>query len=153
MKLTELTNEEKEYIDNIDDPITVTEIYPCFPPPIRLGIRLNDDALVGTIILFNINGKCRKAEIGIHIFDPRGTLIGYKVLKRFIAEAFKNLPLNRIYARIHSDNERCLRCAKYIGFQQEGTERQSLFVCDKFKDIVVMSILKDDIQKEGIING
>lgn len=145
MKVTLLTQEEMDYIDNINDPITITEIYPHLPK-FRVGIRLDDNTLIGTMILFNISTENHKAEFGIHIFKL-GTFLYREMLKQvvgFLDESFKQLNLNRIYARIHSDNKRSISCAKKIGFSYEGTEKQSLLVCNKYKDIVVMSLLKNE---------
>ena len=143
MKTTLLSPEELEYIDNLDDPQTLGEI--CeYLPCIRVGIRLDDNTLLGTMTLFNINPQSHKAEFGMHILDSRGTLGAAREAKKFLKEAFERLNLNRIYIRVHYDNERCLSCVKRFGFRYEGTERQSLLVCGEYKDILVFSILREE---------
>lgn len=147
MKITFLTPEEQKYIDSIKDPFLVGER--CnYLPWWRFGIRLNDNTLVGSIIIFNISGESRKAEIGMHIFDSRGTLVAYKAFREFVKEVFNRLDLNRIYVKIHSDNKRCLSCIKRAGFIYEGTERQALLVDGQYKDIMVFSQIKNDMKDE-----
>jgi RimJ/RimL family protein N-acetyltransferase len=148
MKLVPLNQEEMDYVDSLDDSMTMGEIC-SYLPWLRVGIKTNDDELVGTLTLFNINGHSHKAEFGIHIFNPKGTLLTIRAFREFIKEAFQRLDLNRIYARIHHDNERCLRCAEYVGFRYEGTEKQSLLVCGKYKDVIVMAILKEEFKRGG----
>jgi RimJ/RimL family protein N-acetyltransferase len=117
-------------------------------PRLQVSVKLNDDTFVGSFLLFNIDKENHKAEFGIHIFEPRGTLIAAKAFRKFAKDVFEAFELNRIYARIHADNKRSLSCAERIGFEYEGTEKQSLFCCGKFKDVVVMSILKGDFEKK-----
>jgi RimJ/RimL family protein N-acetyltransferase len=102
------------------------------------------------MIVFNIQPAHRKAEFGIFIFDPRGRALVAPAFKQFIKDAFGRLNLNRIYARIHSDNEKSLDCAEAAGFVYEGTERQSLFCCGRFKDVVVMSLLREEFERRWI---
>jgi hypothetical protein len=149
MNITTLTPEELEFFSSLNDPMTIGEL--CeYLPWIRVGIRLDDNTLVGSITLFNINGFSHKAEFGMHIIHPKGTLVAAKAAKQFIKEAFERLNLNRIYARVHHDNTQCLNCIERFGFKFEGTERQSLLVCGKYKDILVYSILKSDIERGGL---
>jgi len=145
MKLTFLTPKEEENLPN-KNPFLMGER--CeYLPWFLLGIRLDDNTLVGTLMLFNINGISRKAEIGMNVFHPRGTLVAYKAFRELTQEAFKRLELNRIYVKIHSDNKRCLSCIKRTGFIFEGVERQALLIDGKYKDIVVFSRIKSDFER------
>lgn len=145
MKLTFLTQEEEENLPN-KNPFLMGER--CeYLPWFLLGIRLDDNTLVGTLMIFNINGISRKAEIGMNVFHPRGTLIAYKAFRELVNESFKRLNLNRIYVRVHSDNARCLSCIKRSGFIFEGKERQALYIDGKFKDIMVFSQIRDDFER------
>lgn len=147
MKITLLTPAELEFFDSVDNPHMLGEIYPHLSR-LKVGIRTDENDLIGTMSLFNINGKSHKAEFGIHIYNFKNTFIChgvYKVFKEFIEESFERLNLNRIYARVHQDNKLCLLCAKKIGFKYEGTERQSFLACGEYKDILVFSILKNEI--------
>jgi RimJ/RimL family protein N-acetyltransferase len=113
---------------------------------IRVGIRLDDNTLIGVMSLFNVNPLSRKAEFGLTVFKLNTFLYHamYPEVRTFLEECFKRLDLNRIYVKIHSDNTRCLSSAKKMGFRYEGTEKQSLLVCGKYKDIVTMAILKNE---------
>jgi RimJ/RimL family protein N-acetyltransferase len=145
MKTTLLTPEELTTFENHFDPMTRTEIY-SRTPMIRVGIRLDDNTLIGVMSLFNVNPLSRKAEFGLTVFKLNTFLCRamYKEVRQFLEECFNRLDLNRIYIKVHSDNARCLSSAEKMGFQYEGTEKQSLFVCGKYKDIVTMAILKNE---------
>jgi RimJ/RimL family protein N-acetyltransferase len=144
MKLEILTPEEERIIDELNDPFMIGETC-LYLPRIKVGIKLDDGTLVGMLILFNVQFDHRKAEFGIQIIDSRGTLLAVKAFKQFIKDVFEWGNLNRVYSRIQHDNERCLSCAKRVGFQYEGTERRSLFVNGVWKDVVVMSILREEV--------
>jgi RimJ/RimL family protein N-acetyltransferase len=148
MKVTHLTPEEQEFIKGQNDPLLLGERCEYLPWFI-VGIRLDDNTLVGTMILFNISGQSKKAEIGMNIFNSRGTLIAYKAFKEFVKESFERLNLNRIYAKVHSDNKRCISCLKRSGFFYEGTEREALLVDGVYKDVLIFSQIRKDLERGG----
>jgi RimJ/RimL family protein N-acetyltransferase len=146
MKATLLTPEEIEFVSNINNPLTTIDVYTFFPWQ-RFGIRLDDGTLVGSVFLFNINLPCRKAEIGIHIFDRRGISPGgLMAFQECLRESFEKIGLNRVYGRIYPENKTCISCAEKLGFVYEGMERQALFINGKYQDLMIYSLLKSEFE-------
>lgn len=146
MILTILTPEEEQLFDNLPDPLFISEVHEDMQR-YKVGIKLDDGTLVGMMILFNISETHQKAEFGIRIIESRGVPVAAKAFVGFISDIFNKTPLNRIYMRIHSDNKRCLSNAERIGLRYEGTEREALCIDGKFKDVIVMSVLRSDYER------
>jgi len=67
--------------------------------------------------------------------DCCNTLINY---------CFKNMHMERLSALVHRDNTLSYRLCRKVGFKVDGVLRRAIKDGDKFKDIVIMSILKED---------
>ena len=65
--------------------------------------------------------------------DATGTLLHY---------AFTNLNLNRVYLRVYADNAEALGLYERCGFEREGVEREAVYMGGRFRDLVLMSILR-----------
>jgi len=51
--------------------------------------------------------------------------------------------------RVHADAARGIRCYEKIGFQREGTLRESVFRAGAYRDMVLMSILATEFDPSG----
>jgi RimJ/RimL family protein N-acetyltransferase len=58
-----------------------------------------------------------------------------------LGEAFGPLDLHRVSLRVLAYNARALAAYKKVGFTEEGRERQSAKVGDRFHDDVMMGML------------
>jgi RimJ/RimL family protein N-acetyltransferase len=108
-----------------------------------------DDKLMGTCQLLNINKLANSAELQIRLGDlsELGKGIGSQAVSLLLKYGFEDLKLNRIYLHVFSDNLRAIKAYLKNGFSEEGHLRESAFVEDKFKDVKVMAILKGDYNK------
>lgn len=97
--------------------------------------------------LTGINYINRTAESHILIGDKScwGKGYGSEALTEILKFAFNELGLNRVEARINSDNGASLHLHKKLGYRQDGVLRQALYKCGRFKDVIVMSILKEEL--------
>jgi len=77
--------------------------------------------------------------------DYWGQGLGSEALKLILRYGFDERGLNRIYAHINADNAASLRLHEKCGYQREGVLRQAIFKNGRFKDVVVMSILKEEL--------
>jgi RimJ/RimL family protein N-acetyltransferase len=114
---------------------------------IRLAICLNEnDKYIGNVNLTSINWINRSAEFSIMIGDKSqwGKGLGKEATFLILKYAFEEVNLNRIYLTVRNDNEKAKGLYKNVGFTQEGTLRKSIFKNNKYIDMVVMSILKDE---------
>ena len=57
--------------------------------------------------------------------------------------------LHRVFLRVHADNARGIRCYQKVGFQMEGTLRESVFQQGAYHDMLVMGILTTEFQADG----
>jgi RimJ/RimL family protein N-acetyltransferase len=117
-------------------------------PSVTAVLRLND-APVGFMKLFNIDVKNRKAEFGIQLFDKKACRFLPRAFKTFIYNVFEIMQLNRIYAKVHSDNLHVIECAYRMGFTQESIEKESFYQNGIFIDAIVFVLLKRNWKGSG----
>lgn len=101
---------------------------------------------IGTIGLSNIDYKNQKAEYGILIGEKAEWGKGYAEEASFtiINYGFKELNLKKIYLHVFKANTKALKLYNKLGFVEEGILRRHIFKNGDFKDVVVMSILRDE---------
>jgi RimJ/RimL family protein N-acetyltransferase len=109
-----------------------------------------DGELIGTTSLFNVNGKNRAATLGISIANPeaRGRGFGTETLQLLLEFGFLELNLNRIQLYVMEFNPDARRLYERVGFQLEGTLRQSVFREGRYWDEHLMAILRADYQPD-----
>jgi RimJ/RimL family protein N-acetyltransferase len=114
-----------------------------------LGVCLiEDDNLIGYVQINNIDLRNQKAEWG-------GTLIGEteflgkgygeeasRLLLNFL---FDQYPINKCYGYCLSEHPVTAALFEKLGFKKDGVLRQEVFKNGKFKDILLYSILRDEI--------
>jgi len=114
---------------------------------IKLAICCKEnDRYIGNVNLSSINWINRTAEYSIMIGEKSlwGKGFGKEATMLIIKYAFEELNLNRIYLTVRDDNNSAINLYKKVGFVQEGILRRSLYKNNKFIDLVIMSILKDE---------
>jgi RimJ/RimL family protein N-acetyltransferase len=103
--------------------------------------------LIGIYRLMFIDFESRVAEIGLYIgeasFQSKG--LGKQVMNLGLKYAFQKLKLNKLYARIRSDNEKSIKTFKKFGFELEGVLQQHYFdhQTKKFDDIHLVSLFEN----------
>ena len=101
--------------------------------------------LIGSIGFVNFNWPSKRAEIGYWIAkDHEGKGIITKSCKLLLNYAFGDLKLNRIEIRCAAENVRSRAVPERLGFTREAVLRQSLWRHDRFYDMVIYGILKDE---------
>ncbi len=97
--------------------------------------------------LTGINYINRTAESHIMIGDKScwGKGYGGEALMEILTYGFNELGLNRIEARINADNTASLRLHQKIGYRREGVLREAIYKNGRYKDVIVMSILKEEL--------
>jgi RimJ/RimL family protein N-acetyltransferase len=113
------------------------------------AIETLDGALVGDCGLRNIDWKSRKAEFFITIgekqFWDKG--FGGDTLKLIVRLAFDKMNLNRVWLTVLVDNPRAVRCYEKCGFIREGLLRQESFADGKYRDVLMMALLREDYER------
>ena len=101
--------------------------------------------MVGRIGLYNIDLPNRHASIGYWIateFMGQGIITG--ACKAVIDYSFNRLGLNRVEIRAGTENYKSQAIPQRLGFKKEGTIRQGEFVNNRFIDLFVFSMLKEE---------
>ena len=119
------------------------------PDEVNLAICLQTRAEhIGNAYLREINWVVRKASL--HIFvgskEYRGKGYGNQVVQLLLQHAFLNLNLNRVGLEVLADNEQAIRLYERVGFRTEGRLRSHVCKEGRFKDVLVMGILRAEFK-------
>ena len=114
----------------------------------------NEDKLIGTIGLEDINHFRRTAELGIFIGDKDYREKGYgtEAIRLILDYGFNYLNLNNIKLDLMEFNERALACYKKCGFKEYGRRRKCRFINGKYYDVIEMDILSEEFKGSYIKN-
>ncbi len=109
-------------------------------------IKTEDEALIGSCQLNNIDSVSGSAELQIRIGSEadRGNGYGSQACSLLLDYGFKDLNLNMIQLYVFNTNERAIKTYEKLGFKKEGLLRQAAFIDGKHVDIIVMSILRKE---------
>ena len=112
------------------------------------AIETLDGKLVGDCGLRKIDWKSRKAEFFITIGEKQlwGKGFGSDALRIVIRLSFHRMNLNRLWLTTLVDNSRAVRCYEKCGFVREGLLRQETFVDGKYRDVLMMALLREDYE-------
>ena len=109
-------------------------------------VTLDNDKMIGSVSLEEINWINRKATLGIFIGDKdyRSKGYGTEAIKLILDFGFNHLNLNNIKLDLLEFNERALKCYKKCGFKEYGRRRKANYFDGKYYDIISMDILKEE---------
>ena len=104
------------------------------------------DQHIGNVKLGPINWIHRKATFGILIGDKRFWRrgIGTEVTRLMVEYGFFRLDLRRIDLGVYAEHEAALRSYEKVGFQTEGRLREDLFRDGRYKDRLLMGLLRSE---------
>ena len=101
--------------------------------------------MIGRIGLYNIDLPNRHASIGYWIATEwMGQGVVTSACKAVIDYSFNRLGLNRIEIRAGTENYKSQAIPQRLGFKKEGIIRQGEFVNNRFIDLFVFSMLKEE---------
>ncbi len=109
------------------------------------------DTILGLVSLCDIDQLSRSCQFHIMIGDKkqRGKGMGSFALNEMLRHAFADLNLNRVELYVLPDNEPALALYRKCGFQQEGLLRQYAFKNGRYRDTIVMSVLREEWMSRG----
>jgi RimJ/RimL family protein N-acetyltransferase len=116
---------------------------------VRLGIiDKHSNQIIGMVSLLQIDFISQTAEFALQIGDKNfwNKGIGKWATKNMIIHGFKNLNLNRISLYVLCENISAKKIYESVGFKKEGTLRQAIFKSGEHKDLILMSILKEEFK-------
>lgn len=114
-----------------------------------LFLRDKPSHLVGMINFSDIEPlPFSSCEIGYSVdLLMTGRGIMFEALMVALQYAFEGFGINRIFVRLHVENEQSERLLQFLGFKEEGRIRQGLYLHGAYHDLIQMSILRDDFKR------
>lgn len=111
-------------------------------------VRKEDDTLIGNCGIMNIDSVSKTATVGIFIGDieNRGKGYGSEALKLLVQYGFNYLNLNNIDLKVFDFNENAIVCYKKVGFKEYGRRHDAYYCNGKYRDVILMEILKKDFE-------
>ena len=104
------------------------------------------DTVLGSFAFHHWSHHHRRTEVGYdlaHAYWGQG--IASETLRTIIPFGFEQMNLHRIYAGTIADNYESVRLLEKIGFQREGTKRESSWEDDgTFHDSAMYGLLRDE---------
>jgi ribosomal-protein-serine acetyltransferase len=106
---------------------------------------LSVDGIVGMVSFNTIEKLNCCATMGYWLAEPQtGRGLMTAAVKALINEGFQQLELNRIQARVATDNHRSQAVCHRAGLKKEGVLRQSEWLYDHFLDMTMNSVLRTE---------
>ena len=109
------------------------------------------DKAIGLVGLYSINLQVRSAEFRIIIGEKSfwGKGIGTECTKWIISYAFRSLNLNKVWLGVNEENLGAVKSYQKSGFVYEGKLRQEVYRNNQYYDIIRMSILKKEWERNN----
>ena len=107
--------------------------------------RRNDDQIIGTCTLANLDSSNRRAELGF-ILGRDHWRKGYmtEALTQLLRFSFEDLGLNRLEADIDPRNASSVKLVEHLGFTREGYMPQRWIVGGEICDTAFFGLLAQD---------
>lgn len=105
-----------------------------------------DDEEIGYCGITGIDWRSRRGEIFIRIAlrEKWQQGFGFEASNLLINFAFTDLNLHKLFLTCFTDNLNALNLYSKLNFETEGELKQHHYCNGKFKDMLIMSLLKDD---------
>ncbi len=108
-------------------------------------VIIDNNKIVGRIGIYKIDQQNKIGEIGYWIAETiQGRGIISKSCKGLIDYCFTQLQLNRIEIKCGADNTRSQKIPERSGFKYEATIRQGEWVKNRFIDLKLYSLLREE---------
>lgn len=105
---------------------------------------------IGTCGLHHINWKDRDVDFGIAIGEKKYWSRGYgtEAMTLLAEYGFEELNLHRISSAAYDFNERSIKAQQKVGFQIEGCVRSAIFKKGKYRNKIILGLLRDEWRKK-----
>ena len=120
---------EKKYLEDNSSPEATFAI-----------VTIENDKMIGTVGLENVNSINRTATLGIFIGDKdyRDKGYGTEAIRLILEYGFNYMNLNNIKLDLMAFNIRALKCYEKCGFKEYGRRRKCKFVNGRYYDNISM---------------
>ncbi len=104
----------------------------------------HDGQAAGFVILCGLRSRHHNIELKRIIVSEPGAGMGREALRLVESMVFGELSAHRLWLDVYSDNERARRAYRAAGFVEEGVMRECVWSGDRFRSMVLMSILEGE---------
>lgn len=113
-----------------------------------LAIETKDGEHIGAVNLHRVHPEDRKAALGIVIGAKEhwGRGYGGDAVLTMVRFAFREMNLNRVWLTVVEDHAAAIACYRRCGFQEEARLRQEVYKEGRYRDFVVMAVLRDEFE-------
>ena len=117
-------------------------------------VTIEDNKMIGTISLEQINWIDRTGTLGVFIGDKdyRNSGYGTEAIRLILEYGFKYMNLYNIKLDVMEFNKRAIKCYEKCGFKECGRRRKCKFINGKYYDSISMDILSDEFEGDYIRN-
>ena len=137
---------------NLTEVVRICESAATDPTRVMFAVRpRSETAVVGYVLIHNINSVHRSADIGIRIGEERNRGRGYgkEALAMALDYCWRHLNLNRVGLTVFRSNPRAVNVYKGAGFRVEGRLRKVFFVDGAWVDVLLMAALRPSRKSTG----
>ncbi|WP_172257156.1 UDP-4-amino-4,6-dideoxy-N-acetyl-beta-L-altrosamine N-acetyltransferase [Saccharibacillus deserti] len=104
---------------------------------------------IGVVSLNDIDLKNRKTSAGYYIGEKNFRRLGGMVLPYLYNFIFYELGLNKATAEIMSENSNVIKLHQMYGFREVGVFYQHIYKNDRYYDVNVLELLREDWEVSG----
>jgi len=114
-------------------------------------VKQENDELIGTIGLYNLDQLNQIAELSILIWnaEEHGKWYGTDAINAMLSFAFHTLNLYTVYLRVYSFNTNAIRCYEKVWFKKTGECHHSCYRDGEWFDKYFMEIQKPDREEKN----
>jgi len=107
------------------------------------------EEIIGRLRIQNINWLHKNCEIGLDILpEYRGKGFGKKNYEMVLEFLFNHYNMHMVYLKVADFNPNARKLYEKVGFKETGRLPQFYFRHGKYWDYIIMSMLKDEYQKD-----
>jgi len=109
-----------------------------------------DNSLIGHIILAGLKNENDSIEFRRIVISKKGKGLGKESISLIKKYCFENLKAHRIWLDVYDDNMRAMGLYKSQGFKIDGLLRECIKQDEKYRSLLIMSILAIDNQSNAM---
>lgn len=116
---------------------------------LRFIIETPEDGAIGLATLTDIDWKNRRATHGIKLANKKSRTkgVGTDTVMAIMRYAFDELQLNRLNGSWFETNIASQKLYTKCGWQVEGKQREYVYKNGKYRDLVIVGVLRDEYNK------
>lgn len=104
------------------------------------------DEAIGICAFMNMDYKNRNVELSIVLGEKKfwGKGYGKQVMDLMIKLGFEEFNMHKLILRVMSFNDRAIRLYEKLGFEKEGTLKETIYRNGKYFDTIYFGLLKNN---------